>query len=1112
MGIKNLFDISDKELKKLEKEYLKVENLAESMEKLSDDELKNKTNYFKEQLSKGKTLDDIKYEAIAVCREASRRVLGMYPFKVQVIGALNLNEGNISEMKTGEGKAIDVNTKVPTPNGWVKAGDIKVGDYLFDRLGNPTKVTGVYNQGKINTLEVVLKDGRKIRCNDEHLWSVYPDYSRKNLKTLTTKEMLSGGIRKNRGYKYHLPLNSAVEYSTQNLKIPPYVMGNFLGNGCKNDAKIFCLSTGDLETVEYISKLLDVIPYKQSNNSYSWVFHKKENIGNKKSRLKISDIDSKYEELLSQTLSGDKYIPDEYKLSSITQRWELIQGLMDSDGNIHKELEGKRYNLSFSTTSKKLRDDFIEIIYSLGLSATWRLGKTPEKDGVKNEQYVIRINVPHDIKPKFFKLSRKKNIAIEASTKNPRKRDYKKIAIVEINNLNEKSEQVCFTVDNPEHLFLVGDYVVTHNTLTATMAVYLNALEGNGVHVVTVNEYLSERDGVELGELYNWLGLSVGINKQKMTPKEKREAYACDITYTTNSELGFDYLRDNMVYNKKDKVQRPLNYCIIDEVDSVLIDEARTPLIISNTGQESPMIYKRVDSLVKQLNRETDLKFDVEHKLVDLTDSGIDKLEKLTGLENLFSPENHKLYHHIYMALRANFVIEKDTDYVIKDGSVMLVDTFTGRIMQGRRYSDGLHQALEAKENVAINPENKTMASITYQNYFRLYKKLSGMTGTAKTEEEEFREIYNMLVVSIPTNKPVIREDRDDLIFPSMKLKFDAVVNDIKYLHQKEQPILIGTSSVYYSEYLSNLLTQQNIPHEVLNAKNHKKEAEIILNAGQKGAITIATNMAGRGTDIKLGLGVKELGGLAVLGTERYESRRIDNQLRGRSGRQGDVGFSQFYVSLEDDLPKRFGSDKLKNILSTLLSTSNVKSGNNDMALRSKFLSKQIESAQKRVEGNNYDSRKNVLVYDDVLAEQREIIYKERDCILNKPDNLVELCIKSLDDFYQTNKEDFINVFKNNVDNFDDTTNALDEIKLIIKNKFDNQDNLEILKNIMISSLDEFWIEHIDEMNQLKDSITLRSYAQKDPKVAYQEEGFKMYNDMLIEAKKELIKSILKNK
>ena len=753
MGIKNLFDISDKELKKLEKEYLKVENLAESMEKLSDDELKNKTNYFKEQLSKGKTLDDIKYEAIAVCREASRRVLGMYPFKVQVIGALNLNEGNISEMKTGEGKS-----------------------------------------------------------------------------------------------------------------------------------------------------------------------------------------------------------------------------------------------------------------------------------------------------------------------------------------------------------------------LTATMSVYLNALEGKGVHVVTVNEYLSERDGVELGELYNWLGLSVGINKQKMTPKEKREAYACDITYTTNSELGFDYLRDNMVYNKKDKVQRPLNYCIIDEVDSVLIDEARTPLIISNTGQESPMIYKRVDSLVKQLNRETDLKFDVEHKLVDLTDSGIDKLEKLTGLENLFSPENHKLYHHIYMALRANFVIEKDTDYVIKDGSVMLVDTFTGRIMQGRRYSDGLHQALEAKENVAINPENKTMASITYQNYFRLYKKLSGMTGTAKTEEEEFREIYNMLVVSIPTNKPVIREDRDDLIFPTMKLKFDAVVNDIKYLHQKEQPILIGTSSVYYSEYLSNLLTQQNIPHEVLNAKNHKKEAEIILNAGQKGAITIATNMAGRGTDIKLGLGVKELGGLAVLGTERYESRRIDNQLRGRSGRQGDVGFSQFYVSLEDDLPKRFGSDKLKNILSTLLSTSNVKSGNNDMALRSKFLSKQIESAQKRVEGNNYDSRKNVLVYDDVLAEQREIIYKERDCILNKPDNLVELCIKSLEDFYQTNKEDFINVFKNNVDNFDDTTNALDEIKLIIKNKFDNQDNLEILKNIMISSLDEFWVEHIDEMNQLKDSITLRSYAQKDPKVAYQEEGFKMYNDMLIEAKKELIKSILKNK
>lgn len=754
MGFKKLFDISDKELKKLEKEYLNVEVFSSKLKTLSDYELQEKTNEFKNKLADGSTLDDIKYEAIAVCREASKRVLGLYPFKVQVIGALNLNEGNISEMKTGQGK-----------------------------------------------------------------------------------------------------------------------------------------------------------------------------------------------------------------------------------------------------------------------------------------------------------------------------------------------------------------------TLTATMAVYLNALEGKGVHVVTVNEYLSERDGIEMGELYNWLGLSVGINKQQMTPSEKREAYLCDITYTTNSELGFDYLRDNMVYSIEEKVQRPLNYCIIDEVDSILIDEARTPLIISNNGQESSMIYKRVDSLVKQLNKNDDLKFDVEHKLVDLTDAGIDKIEKLIGIKNLFEPENSRLYHHIYMSLRANFVIEKDTDYVVRNGEIMLVDMFTGRVMEGRRYSDGLHQAIEAKENVEIKPENKTMASITYQNYFRLYKKLAGMTGTARTEEEEFREIYNMIVVSIPTHQPVLREDRADLIFPTMDMKFDAVVNDIKYLHGKGQPVLVGTSSVFYSEYLSNLLNKENIPHEVLNAKNHKKEADIILDAGQKGAVTIATNMAGRGTDIKLGVGVSELGGLAVLGTERYESRRIDNQLRGRSGRQGDVGLSQFYVSLEDDLPKRFGSDKLKNILATLLSTSNVKNENNDMALRSKFLTKQIEGSQKRVEGNNYDSRKNVLIYDDILREQREIIYNERDNILRKPDNLYELCLNSIKDFYEKSPELFESTVRNSIDDLKENAEVFEEFLKIFESKFYNKsEKLELLKDIMISSIDEVWVEHIDEMNQLRDSISLRSYAQGDPKVAYQEESFRMYNDMILEAKAGMVKRIIKIK
>lgn len=646
-------------------------------------------------------------------------------------------------------------------------------------------------------------------------------------------------------------------------------------------------------------------------------------------------------------------------------------------------------------------------------------------------------------------------------------------------------------------------------TLTATMPVYLNALSGKGVHVVTVNEYLSERDGTEMGELYNWLGLTVGINKQALSPMEKKEVYNQDITYTTNSELGFDYLRDNMVYSIEEKSMRGLEFCIVDEVDSILIDEARTPLIISSNENEANQLYIRANHLVNSLNKETDVKIDIENKLADLTDSGIDRIEELTGISNIYSPEHVEMMHHIYMALRAVFIIEKEIDYVVRDGEVLIVDMFTGRIMEGRRYSDGLHQALEAKENVEIQAENRTMASITYQNLFRLYNKLSGMTGTARTEEEEFRDIYNMIVVSIPPHQPVIREDRTDLIFPTMALKFKAVVNDIKYLHKKGQPVLVGTSSVFYSEYLSNLLNEENIPHEVLNAKNHYKEAEIIMNSGEKGAVTIATNMAGRGTDIKLGLGVPELGGLAVLGTERYESRRIDNQLRGRSGRQGDVGLSQFYVSLEDDLPKRFGSDKLKNILTSLLATSNVSSEQNDMSLRSKFLSTQIESAQKRVEGNNYDSRKNVLVYDDVLREQREIIYKERDEILKEPDNLNERCFNTLKNLYENEKEIFESTYKNNITITDSFEDVFESFKAFYKEKIEPLPNHEI-RALMLGSLDEAWITHIDEMNHLRDGITLRSYAQNDPKVAYQEEGYRMYNDMIVNAKSELLRRILR--
>lgn len=545
----------------------------------------------------------------------------------------------------------------------------------------------------------------------------------------------------------------------------------------------------------------------------------------------------------------------------------------------------------------------------------------------------------------------------------------------------------------PYHVQLMGG-IVLHDgnipemrtgegkTLTATMPVYLNAITGLGVHVVTVNEYLATRDSTEMGELYNFLGLSVGLNINSKSSEEKRAAYACDITYSTNNELGFDYLRDNMVVYRNQMVQRPLNYAIVDEVDSILIDEARTPLIISGQAEKSTALYTRADNFVKRLTEEVDYKIDIQSKTITLTEAGIEKAEETFALENLYDIENTALTHHLDQSLRANYIMLRDIDYVIQEGKVLIVDQFTGRIMDGRRYSDGLHQAIEAKENVEIEDETKTMATITFQNFFRMYKKLAGMTGTAKTEEEEFREIYNIQVIQIPTNRPIVRDDRADLLYPTLESKFKAVVQDIKERYRKGQPVLVGTVAVETSEYLSELLNQAKIPHEVLNAKNHFKEAEIILNAGQRGAITIATNMAGRGTDIKLGLGVAELGGLAVIGTERHESRRIDNQLRGRSGRQGDPGVSQFYLSLEDDLMKRFGSERIKAFLDRM----NI--DEEDAVIQSKMLTKQVESAQKRVEGNNYDTRKNVLQYDDVMREQREVIYGQRQQVIMEENSL----------------------------------------------------------------------------------------------------------------------------
>ena len=636
-------------------------------------------------------------------------------------------------------------------------------------------------------------------------------------------------------------------------------------------------------------------------------------------------------------------------------------------------------------------------------------------------------------------------------------------------------------------------------TLTATMPVYLNAISGKGVHVITVNEYLSKRDATEMGQLYNWLGCSVGINNSEMSPDQKREAYKADIMYSTNSEIGFDYLRDNMAVYKEDQVQRGLNYALVDEVDSILIDEARTPLIISGPGTGTSKLYKQTDRFVKQLKKDVDYKIDLESKTVSLTDEGIKKAEKYFNLKNLYDPENTALTHHLDQALRANYIMLLDKDYVVQDGEVLIVDSFTGRVMEGRRFSDGLHQAIEAKEGVEIQEENKTMANITYQNLFRMYNKLAGMTGTAKTEQEEFREIYNMETITIPTNRPVQRKDEPDLLYPTLQSKFAAVVDRIKKLHAKGQPILVGTVAVETSEYLSQLLDKENIPHVVLNAKNHAKEAEIVKNAGQKGAVTIATNMAGRGTDIKLGPGVREIGGLAVIGTERHESRRIDNQLRGRSGRQGDPGLSQFYLSLEDDLMKRFGGDRIKAFLERM------KVNDEDAVIKSRFLTHQVESAQKRVEGNNYDSRKNVLQYDDVMREQREIIYKERQQIITEDKSLKWVLMpmfrrtiqREVDQHTLGDKKDWdlqgIVDFAEEVLIKPDTITVKDlegkspqemvdylmtfaqgVYKEKQKQLYDPAQMLEFEKVVILRVVDSHWTDHIDIMDQFRQSVGLR--------------------------------------
>ncbi len=673
-------------------------------------------------------------------------------------------------------------------------------------------------------------------------------------------------------------------------------------------------------------------------------------------------------------------------------------------------------------------------------------------------------------------------------------------------------------------------------TLTSTLPVYLNALSGKGVHVVTVNDYLAGRDAGEMGQLYTFLGLTVGLNTNGLSKEEKQAAYACDITYSTNNELGFDYLRDNMVLYKEQMVQRPLHYAVIDEVDSILIDEARTPLIISGSAAKSTQLYIQANAFVRTLKKEEDYTYDEKTKGVQLTESGMNKAERSFGIDNLFDINNVTINHHIIQALKAHASMHIDVDYVVQDGEIVIVDQFTGRLMQGRRYSDGLHQAIEAKEGLEIQNESMTLATITFQNYFRMYEKLAGMTGTAKTEEEEFRNIYNMNVVVIPTNRAIARDDRADLIFSSMNGKFNAVVEDIAERNKKGQPVLVGTVAIETSEIISHYLTKKGIRHNVLNAKNHGKEAEIIAFAGQKGAVTIATNMAGRGTDIKLGEGVKEAGGLAVIGTERHESRRIDNQLRGRSGRQGDPGVTQFYLSMEDELMRRFGSDNMKAMMAKL-------GMDDDQPIQSKMVSKAVESAQRRVEGNNFDARKQLLQYDDVLRQQREIIYAQRNEVLESENlrSIVERMIMSSlernvtahdltsDDQEQWSKSaqsilDYVsgNLLHEGDITLDDlrgkdTEEVIELIFAKVKDHYDEKEEQlgeermrEFEKVIVLRAVDSKWIDHIDMMDQLRQGIHLRAYGQINPLREYQHEGFAMFELMVEAIEEDAAKYIMK--
>lgn len=1122
---------SERKLIKNLNSYVSAVNLLEDdFRDLSDSELKNKTVVFKERLANGENIDQLIPEAFATVREASDRVLGKRHYDVQVMGATALHLGNIAEIATGEGKSLSVNTKMITHDGIKKAGDIKIGDYLYDRKGLMTKVTGVYPQGLLKTFKVILEDGRTILCNDEHLWNIYHNNS-ETQETVTTQSIIE---KLKNGEKIALPVNYAVRHDKVQYYYHPYLVGALLSKVFHKKETGYSFKNLNLSVIDKVKGNVQdnmLVQYHDENENDSVV---------------KNAVDS----------DSDRFIPVNYKYGDVSQRFLLLLGLFDNFSEIPDR--------TITVYSEKLYYDIKEVFYSLGLSVHGNMVKGG-----------YSLSVDFDF-PAVSQVMSWEQSDIDTFLI---KHHQGFVNVVNVVELEDKVEQVCFSVDNDEKLFLAGDYVVTHNTLVATMPAYLNALTGKGVHVVTVNDYLAEYQAELMGRIYHYLGLSSGVILTQHSPQERKMHYNADITYGTNNEFGFDFLRDNMVQDISQKVQRGHHYAIVDEVDSILIDEARTPLIISAPAHgEASSWYNIMANIVKNLKPGVDYEFDEKQKTVGILESGIDIVEDSLGIDNLYSNENAHLVSFVNNALKARQLFEKDKEYVVENGKVQIVDEHTGRILDGRRYNDGLHQAIEAKENVKVEPENKTMATITLQNYFRMYEKLSGMTGTAESEAAELMSTYNLNVVSIPTNKGVHRIDKTDLIYKNEIIKFNAVAQDIKNRVEKGQPVLVGTTSVEKSEYLSKLLSNLGIKHDVLNAKNHAKEAHIIAKAGLKNSVTVATNMAGRGTDILLGgnpefeavehmktLGldadsnedeynekwaevleefenkakiraeeIKELGGLYVLGTERHESRRIDNQLRGRAGRQGDPGESRFYLSLTDDLMRLFNSQGAMRLMDN---------APDDTAIDSKIVSKVVQSAQAQVEGRNAEQRKNILKYDDVLSRQREVFYKDRDKVLSEIDteeyvkkyineiiiSIIEAVIgknhsedwdwdkliKELRKIYPVSikKEDFIEEF-GNINNIP-LNKAIEEFILDAQLQYqDREDSVgadtmrTIERRMFLRVMDNYWPDHLYEMEYLKEGIGLRALAQKDPLVEYQKEGSLLFISLMEAMREEIISKL----